>query len=78
MTLIDFVSKCNTNHFKVRIIFSRDRVLETDYGSLTHKQQEDFRDNEVISIDCTTEVEKESPITHTISIRPILLVTIRG
>lgn len=73
MKLKELCEVITTYHFKVRIIESEARQLEIMGDNLPYK----YDDYEVINIDTTTEIGKESSITHAIDIRPILLITIK-
>lgn len=73
MKLKDLQELISTNHFKVNVV---DENIETLYGNLPREQ--DYDEYNVVGIDTTTEIGKESPITHTIDIRPILLITIKA
>ena len=77
MTFRELLEKIHTYHFKV-VIYSptkeeKEMMFADNMIYLTHE----YGNCEVMNVDCTTEIEKESSITHTIGIRPILLVTIR-
>ena len=76
MKLKEFLELTSTYHFQLRIIskdYSQSDEYMFDDRRYYDKAHEEY---EVIGIDCTTEVEQETLITHTIGIRPILLVIV--
>ena len=74
MKFIDLMPLIRTNHFKVEIIGEQKPLMYDEYMiSLNHK----CGGYDVINIECSTEVEDESPITHSRAIRPIIVVTIK-
>ena len=62
-----------SNHFALRVVgtLNENRYKIVDYHT------REYDDCEVLNIDSTCEVEQPSPITHSVSVRPILLITIR-
>lgn len=73
MKLVELLSMTLSNHFALRVVgtLSEKRYERVDYHG------HEYDDYEVLNIDCTCEVEQPSPITHSVSVRPILLITIR-
>lgn len=76
MKLKNFIELIKTYHFAIRVRYEHD-IKECMY-STNEAYDLNVDELEVIGVDVTTEIEKESPITHTISIRPILLVVLKG
>ena len=73
MLFKDFCETTDTYHFKIRVIESNARVLEINADHIGNK----YDDYEVKLIDCDLEFGKQSPITHSVDVRPILVVTIK-
>ena len=73
MLFKDFCEKTDTYHFKVKVIESEARVHEFMADNLSYK----YDNYEVKLIGCDLELGKQSPITHSVDIRPILVVTIK-
>lgn len=60
----------DTYHFKVKVA-GTDEVFMADH--IPYK----YDNYEVKLIDCDLEFGKQSPITHSVDVRPILVVTIK-
>lgn len=73
MKLVEFLSMTLSNHFALRVVGT---LNESRYKIVDYHGHE-YDDCEVLNVDCTCEVEQPSPITHSVSVRPILLITIR-
>lgn len=70
MLFKEFCEKTDTYHFKVKVL-GTDDVFMADY--IPYK----YDDYEVKLIECDLEIGKQSPITHSLDIRPILVVLIK-
>jgi hypothetical protein len=70
MKLIEFLAVTNSYHFALRV------ANETTHKIVDYHTHE-YDNYEVINISAVTEVENPSPITHAISVRPLVLVTIK-
>lgn len=73
MKLVELLSMTLSNHFALRVV---GEINEKRYKIIDYRGHE-YDNYEVLNIDCTTEVEQPSPITHSVNVRPILLITIR-
>ena len=72
MKLVELLSMTLSNHFALRVV---GEINESRYKIIDYYGHE-YDDYEVLYIGCTTEME-QSPITHSVNVRPILLITIR-
>lgn len=73
MKLIDFLSVTNSYHFALRVVGT---LNETKYKIVDYHTHE-YDNYEVINISAVTDVEAPSPLTHAISVRPLVYVTIK-
>ena len=73
MKLVELLSMTLSNHFALRVV---GEANEKRYKRIDYRGHE-YDDYEVLNISCTCEVEQPSPITHSVSVTPILLITIR-
>lgn len=72
MKLIDLLEVTNTFHFAISVVGRwNDKYKIVDYH--THE----YDNYEVIGISATAEVEPPSVITHSVNVRPIVLITLK-
>lgn len=74
MKLKELWEVMTTSHFKLNVMNKKLVLVEETMGDRITSKYDDY---DVIRVDSTTEIEKESYITHTISVRPIILVVIK-
>ena len=72
MKLIELLEHTSTFHFALSIVGRwGGRYKIVDYH--THE----YDNYEVVNISATVEVEPPSPLTHAVSVRPIMLITLK-
>lgn len=70
MLLKEFCEMTDTYHFKIKVLGTNDVFMA---NNLPYK----YDDYKVRWIDCDLEIGKQSPITHSVDVRPILVVAIK-
>ena len=73
MKLIDLLRTTNTYHIKVRVVGKG----ECMYDSHDVKQFVGIDNYDVVLIDTDAEIDAVSTLTHSVSVRPILLVVLK-
>ena len=74
MKLIDLLRATNTYHIKVRVMGKGDYMYDSPKINNECKGVDNY---EVVLVDTDAEIDGISTLTHSVSVRPILLVVVK-
>lgn len=74
--LDQLVETMSSYHFRLQVVKDNKVVKDEMYPNIPSKERNSYNNYVVTGVKASVEVSKESPITHSIDVRPVILVMV--